>query len=310
MGSLYDLIIIGAGPAGLTAGLYAGRFRLKTLILEKMSVGGQIILSPSIENFPGFPGGTATFDLIEKISQQAREVGIEVEHGEVIEIVASKELPIPVYSIKTAENNYQARSMIIASGAQSKRLGVEGEEKFIGRGVSYCGTCDGPLFRNKEIIVVGGGDRAIEDALFLASYAKKVTVLHRRQQLRASRILEEKARLNPKINFLLDSVIEKIIGKDRVEEVLVKNVVSAAMSAVTCQGVFIFVGITPNTHFLKNLLQIDDSGFIITNQNLETSLKGVFACGDCLKKSLYQVVNACGEGAVAADSVHKYLLNL
>ncbi|MDD4900168.1 MAG: NAD(P)/FAD-dependent oxidoreductase, partial [Candidatus Omnitrophica bacterium] len=148
------------------------------------------------------------------------------------------------------------------------------------------------------------------DALFLASYAKKVTVVHRRQQLRASRILEEKARLNQKINFLLDSVIEKIIGKDRVEEVLVKNVTNAAMSTVACQGIFIFVGIIPNTHFLKNLLQIDDSGFIITNQNLETSLKGVFACGDCLKKSLYQVVNACGEGAVAADSAHKYLLNL
>ncbi|MDD5653624.1 MAG: thioredoxin-disulfide reductase [Candidatus Omnitrophica bacterium] len=306
----YDLVIIGAGPAGLTAGLYAGRFRLKALILEKMSVGGQIVLSPSIENFPGFPGGTPTFDLIEKISQQAREVGIAVEHGEVLEIIASKELPIPVYNIKAAENSYQARSVIIASGAQSKRLGVEGEEKFIGRGVSYCGTCDGPLFRNKEIIVVGGGDRAIEDALFLASYAKKVTVVHRRQQLRASRILEEKARLNQKINFLLDSVIEKIIGKDRVEEVLVKNVTNAAMSTVACQGIFIFVGIIPNTHFLKNLLQIDDSGFIITNQNLETSLKGVFACGDCLKKSLYQVVNACGEGAVAADSAHKYLLNL
>ncbi|MDD2752253.1 MAG: thioredoxin-disulfide reductase [Candidatus Omnitrophica bacterium] len=306
----YDLIIIGAGPAGLTAGLYAGRFRLKALILEKMTVGGQIILSSTIENYPGFPGSIATFELIEKISQQVKEVGINIENAEVLEIIPSKELPIPVYNIKTQDNSYQARSVIIASGAQSRRLGVEGEEKFIGRGVSYCGTCDGPLFKNKDIILVGGGDRAIEEALFLSSYARKVTVVHRRQQLRASKILEEKARLNQKINFLLDSVIEKIIGKDRVEEVQIKNVATGALSTVCCQGVFIFVGISPNTNFLRNLLQIDDSGFIITNQNSQTSLQGIFACGDCLKKSLYQVINACGEGAVAADSAHKYLLNL
>ncbi|MDD5595008.1 MAG: thioredoxin-disulfide reductase [Candidatus Omnitrophica bacterium] len=307
--AVYDLVIIGAGPAGLTAGLYAGRFRLKALILEKMSVGGQIILSSTIENFPGFPGEIATYELIEKISQQVKQVDVSIENSEVLEIIPSKQLPEPIYNIKSSLGDYQARSIIIASGAQSKRLGVEGEEKLIGRGVSYCGTCDGPLFKNKEIIVVGGGDRAIEEALFLSGYARKVTVVHRRQQLRASKILEEKARLNPKINFVLDSVIEKITGTDRVNGVQIKNVASGALNTLSCEGIFIFVGIIPNTNFLRNLLQIDDSGFIITNQNLETSLPGIFASGDCLKKSLYQVVNACGEGAVAADAVHKYLLN-
>jgi len=307
--AVYDLVIIGAGPAGLTAGLYAGRFRFKALILEKMSVGGQIILSSAIENFPGFPGGIATYELIEKISQQVREVDVSVENSEALEIIPSEQLPDPIYNIKSSQGNYQARSIIIASGAQSKRLGVEGEEKLIGRGISYCGACDGPLFKNKDIIVVGGGDRAIEEALFLSGYARKVTVVHRRQQLRASKILEEKARLNAKINFVLDSVIEKITGTDRVAGVEIKNVATGALSTLSCEGIFIFVGIIPNTNFLRNLLQIDDSGFIITNQNLETSLPGIFACGDCLKKSLYQVVNACGEGAVAADAAHKYLLN-
>ncbi len=301
---MYDLIIIGAGPAGLTAGLYAGRFRLETLILEKMSVGGQIITSPDIENFPGFPGGIATAELIEKLKQQVDDLGVKIELDEARDIITDKNN----YFVKTGNNSYETRTIIVASGAQPKRLGVLGEERLTGRGVSYCGTCDAPLFKDKEVVVIGAGDRAIEEALFLTRYAGKVTIIHRRNALRASRILEEKARQNPKINFILESTVEEIVGDKKVEKIKIKNVNNAASSMLACEGVFVFVGIKPNTDFLKNILHLDASGFIITDQELATSSKGIFACGDCLKKSLYQVVNACAEGALAAHSANIYLL--
>ncbi len=314
---MYDLVIIGAGSAGLTAGLYAGRFRLNTLILEKMSVGGQIILSSIIENYPGFPAGISTYELIDRFKKQVEDVGVKIEHSEVLEI---SEKPLPntncheskaelprIYNIKTSDGFFDTKSLIIAAGAQAKRLGAEGEEKFIGRGVSYCATCDGPLFKNKDVVVAGGGDRAIEEAIFLSSYANKVTVVHRRQELRASKILEERARQNSKINFVLDNIIEKIVGRDRVEEVVVKNVKTGLENVIPCQGVFIFVGVIPNTRFLKNFLRIDELGFIITDEDLTTSRDGIFAGGDCRKKSLYQVITACAEGAIAANSAYKYV---
>jgi thioredoxin reductase (NADPH) len=301
---MYDLIIIGAGPAGLTAGIYAGRFRLNTMILEKMSVGGQIITSADIENFPGFPGGIATLELIDKFKEQVDALGIKIEMDEVVEISPDKNN----YLLKTAVNSYQARAVIVASGAQPKKLAVAGEERLAGRGVSYCGTCDAPLFKDKEVIAIGAGDRAIEEAIFLTRYAAKVSVVHRRNSLRASMILEEKARQNPKINFILESTVEEIIGENRVEKVKIRNLKTGAITDLSCQGVFVFVGIRPNTDFLKNILHLDESGFIITGQDLASSRKGVFACGDCLKKNLYQVVNACAEGALAAHSANIYLL--
>jgi len=306
---MYDLIIIGAGPSGLTAGIYAGRYRLNTLILEKMDAGGQIVLSDVIENFPGFPGGISTQELIDKFKKQVDDLGIKIETEEVVEIIAGGK-SMPIYNVKTKDNIYQTKSIIIATGAEAKKLGAKGEDRLIGRGISYCGTCDGPLFKEKEVVVVGGGDRAIEEAIFLTKYAKRVTLIHRRASLRTSKILEEKAKQNPKINFVLDSVIEEIVGQDKVEQVLVKNIKTESKSILSCQGVFIFVGITPNTDFVKNLLQIDEAGFIITNQDMKTSQEGIFACGDCRKKSLYQVITACAEGALAADSAHKYILNL
>ncbi len=308
---MHDLIIIGSGPAGLTAGIYAGRFRLNTLIIEKISAGGQIIFSPTIDNFPGFPGGITTEDLIGRFKKQVDELEVPLVIDEVKEILMDFKQGIPVYSLKTSEGKlYEAKSLIISSGAYPKKLGVIGEEKFIGRGVSYCGTCDAPLFKNKDILVLGGGDRAVEEAIFLAAYAKKVTLVHRRNQLRASKILDEKARQEPKINFMLDSVIEEIAGNTKVESVKIKNVVTGNVSLHPCGGVFIFVGIMPNTAFLSNILKLDEAEFIITDDDMKTSLDGVYACGDCRKKSLYQVINACGEGAVAASSVHKYLLNI
>jgi len=305
---MYDLIIVGAGPAGLTAALYAGRYRLNTLVLEKMSVGGQIILSSTIENFPGFPGGISPAELMERIHQQIQELSMSVELDEVLKMTSDLKSKHPAYNIITATKSYQTKCVIIATGAEPKRLDVEGEARLIGRGISYCATCDGPLFRDKEIVVIGGGDRAIEEAIFLTSYARKVTVIHRRRQLRASGILVEKANSNPKINFILESVAERILGKDRVEGVLIKNVATNSETNLSCQGVFIFVGIKPNTESFKDILKLDKLGFIITDQDLNTPLSGVFACGDCRKKSLYQVVTACAEGATAAALTHKYLL--
>jgi thioredoxin reductase (NADPH) len=198
----------------------------------------------------------------------------------------------------------------VASGASPRKLGIKGEDRFTGQGVSYCGTCDGPLFKDKEIVVVGGGDRAIEEAIFLSGYARKVTVVHRRNELRASKILEERLQHNSKINFILDSVIEEIRGKDKVERISIKNVKTDSLSTLSCQGIFIFVGIQPNTGFLKNILEVDEVGFIITDGEMRTSRRGIFACGDCRKKTLYQVITACAEGAVAAHSAHKYIANL
>ncbi len=303
---MHDLIIIGAGPAGLAAALYAGRFKLDTLIFEKMSVGGQILLSPSIENYPGFPEGVSTFELIDRFKHQVMDLGLQIEEQEIAEIVPSEKF----YQVKTKTTSFQAKAVIISSGAKSKRLGVKGEDRFIGRGVSYCGTCDGPLFKDKDIVVVGGGDRAIEDAIFLSNYARSIHLVHRRNEFRAAKILVDKLKTNSKVKFMLESVIEEVTGGTKVSAIKIKNVLTLQESKINCEGVFIFVGIIPDTSFIKNILETDEFGFIITDQSMRTSREGIFACGDCVKKSLYQVVNACGEGAVAADSAHKFLLNL
>lgn len=302
---MHDLAIIGAGPAGLAAALYAGRFRLNTLILEKVSAGGQIILSSEIENYPGFPGGISTFELVERFKKQVDDLGLAIENTEVSEVRQNN----GTFDIVTKEKSYQAQSVIIATGARPRRLGVPGEERLTGRGVSYCGTCDGPLFRDKEIVVIGGGDRAVEEAIFLSGYASKMYLVHRRSEFRASAILTEKIRSNPKITLLLDSALEEITGEKTVEKAGIKNLKSGVVSQIACLGVFIFVGIEPNTGFLKNSLEMNEKGFIITDQEMSTGKKGLFACGDCRSKSLYQVVTACAEGAIAADSAHKYLLN-
>ncbi len=299
-----DLIIIGAGPAGLTAAIYAGRFKLDTLILEKMSAGGQILLSPSIENYPGFPEGVSTFELMDKFKKQVEDLGLGIEDKEALEISSNDKF----YQIETQDKIFEAKAVIVSTGAKPKRLGVKGEEKLIGKGVSYCGTCDGPLFKNKDIVIVGGGDRAIEDALFLANYAKSIYLVHRRGEFRAARILVDKLKGYSKIKLVLNSIVEEVCGENRVESVRIKNVNTLECSEIKCEGLFVFVGIAPDTGCVKNLLETDESGFIITDQAMRASKPGIFACGDCVSKSLYQVVNACGEGAVAADSAHKYLL--
>jgi thioredoxin reductase (NADPH) len=300
---MYDLIIIGAGPAGLTAGLYAGRYRLNTLILEKVTPGGRILMTETIENFPGFVDGVSTADLMSHLEQQVKKLGIEIELTEALELDCRSK------TVKAENKLYQAKSIIIASGASPKRLNVPGEEELVGRGVSYCATCDGPLYKEKKVVVVGGGNAAVEEALYLRRYARTVSLIHRRNELRASKILQEKLREDKKINLILGSIVSKIQGASRVESIKIINAQTNQEQVLECDGIFVYVGSEPNTLFIKNKLEVDERGFITTDQDLMTSEEGIFACGDCRKKSLYQVITACGDGAIAADSAQRYLLN-
>ena len=299
---MYDLIIIGSGPAGLTAGLYAGRSRLKTLILEKMVVGGRILASEIIENFPGFASIT-TRELIVRMEEQVKALDIQIKTDEVLD------LDCPAKTVKVDGANYNAKAVIIATGAKPRKLGAIGEERLTGKGVSYCATCDAPFFKGKDVIVVGGGNTVAEEAIYLARFAKKVTIIHRRNDLRASAILQEKLKEDKRINFILNSVVEEIKGKNSADSVKVKNVDSGVENIVACQGVFIYIGYDPDTGFIKLKLKLDEVGFIITDDTMRTSEEGIFACGDCRKKPLYQVITACSDGAIAAEAAYKYIAN-
>lgn len=297
----YDLIIIGAGPAGLTAALYAGRSRLNTLLIEKMTVGGRILMSESIENYPGFPGGILTQELITRMESQVNELNIKIQSDEVLELDSLNK------KIKTSSGIYESSAIIIASGAKPRKLNIPGEKELTGRGVSYCATCDGPLFRDKKVVIVGGGNAVAEEAIYLVRFANSVTVIHRRADLRASAILQERMQENKKINFILNSIVTQIKGTKKTEAITIKDLLSQKEADFNCDGVFIYIGYEPETEFLKGKLNIDESGFIITDENMNTSAQGIFACGDCRKKSLYQVINACGDAAVAADSAYKFI---
>ena len=297
----HDLIIIGAGPAGLTAGLYAGRSRLKTMILEKLSVGGRILLTERIENYPGFVDGIITADLIKRIEEQVKKLEVKIKPEEVLELDCKS------MSVKSGSKTYSAHAIIIATGAHPKRLGIIGEEKFTGRGVSYCATCDGAFYKEKSVVIIGGGNSMAEEALFLTRFAKQVNIVHRRSELRASAVLQERLKKNKKINFVLNSVVSEIIGSNKVESVKIKDMTSGEERVLPCEGVFIYVGYAPETQFIKEKLKLDDTGFIITQDDLSTSAEGIFACGDCRKKALYQVITACGDGATAADSAYKFI---
>jgi len=301
---MYDLLIVGAGPAGLTAALYAGRSRLKTLILEKIGVGGRILMTEVIENFPGFVNGIHTADLIKRMQEQVTSLGISIVLEEVLEIDCKLKL------VKTSAGTYSADAIIIATGAQPRKLGVPGEDKLTGRGVSYCATCDGPLYREKNVVIVGGGNAMAEEALYLTRFAESVSIIHRRGELRASPILQEKLKENKKINFILSSVLTEIIGSGKVEAMKIKDLNTSREKLIQCEGIFIYIGYNPDTAFLKDKLKLDETGFIITGEDMSTSCEGIFACGDCRNKSLYQVITACGDGAVAADSAYKYLSKL
>ncbi len=303
MDNSYDVIIIGGGPAGLTAGLYAARARLSTLLIERAIPGGQIVNAELVENYPGFPEGVSGYELGQLMYAQATKFGLETLAEEVTGI----ELRDKVQVVKTTDGDYTTRSLIIASGSELNKLGVPGEKEFTGRGVSYCATCDGALFKDEVVAVVGGGNAAIEEALFLTRFVSKVMVIHRREELRAAKVLQERAFANPKIEFVWDSVVEAIKGDDAVSGLEVKNVKTGEVSSLNVTGVFIYVGFHPNTDFLKGFLPLDSVGNIPVNDQMETEIPGVFAAGDLRSNSARQVVTAVGDGATAALSAERYL---
>lgn len=301
-----EVIIIGGGPAGLTAGLYMTRARLNTLLIERLVPGGQVLLTDWIENYPAYPDGISGIDLIQKMVAQVQKFGLDISRG----MVESISLPGTVKEVKVNGNVLSCRCVIIATGAQFKRLGVEGESDLIGKGVSFCATCDGPFFKDQEIAVIGGGNTAIQEALFLTKFARKVFVIHRRNRLRAAGILQERAFSDKKIEFMWDTVVEKILGSDRVEGLTLRNVKMNSHSVLPLQGVFIFIGVTPHTDFIKDSPIVNQEGFIVTNENMETSIPGILAAGDVRDKLLRQISTAVGDGAVAAFAAEKYIENL
>ncbi|OPY13619.1 MAG: Thioredoxin reductase [Syntrophus sp. PtaB.Bin001] len=312
-GPVYDVIIVGGGPGGLTAGLYASRGGLKTLLLEGESSVSQITVTDLVENYPGFPEGINGYDLIERFKTQSRQFGLTILADDIREISPRSEGEEPEigWFVKGGRNNYRALAVILATGANWRRLGVPGEEAFVGKGVSYCATCDGPFYREREVVVVGGGDTAVQEALFLTRFARKVTIVHRRDRLRATPLLQERAFANERIEFAWDSVVEEIQGKDFVEGVKIKNLRNPEMSKVIpVDGAFVFVGLTPNTGFVRQLVACDESGYILADSEMKTSAKGIFACGDCISKLLRQVVTACGDAATAAFSAQLYVEDL
>jgi thioredoxin reductase (NADPH) len=307
---IYDAIIIGGGPAGLTAGIYLGRARMSTLLIEKALPGGQAILTEIIENYPGFPLGIAGPELMQKMEEQAVRFGLKIEYGETVEVKIKEDKEDKVKIVKINNKEYKTLAIILASGAEASKLGVPGEEELRGRGVSYCATCDAPFFKDQKVVVVGGGDTAIEEALYLTKFAQEVTIIHRRDRLRATKILQERVFADKKINFTWDSVAAKILGKEKVEGVLIQNKKTGEEKEISCQGVFVFVGNIPNSKFLNKLIKLDEKGYILTDDNMMTSQEGIYACGDVRKKLLRQVVTACGEGATAALAAQKYIEEL
>jgi len=299
----YDVIIIGGGPAGLTAGLYTSRARLRTLLIELGIFGGQITTTETIENYPGFPDGISGSELGQLMEEQAKKFGLETVHEEALEVRLVGDQKV----VKTYESEYVSEALIVSTGTEYRRLGIPGEEEFIGKGVSFCATCDGAFFQDSSIVVVGGGDSALTEALFLTKFAKEVTIIHRRDALRATKIYQERAFANPKIKFLWNSVVQEIRGDKMVQSILVKNLKTNEVKELPVEGVFLFVGITPRTQFLRGLIEMDEGGYILTNENGETNVKGIFAAGDCRKKLLRQISTAVGDGATAAFAVEKFL---
>lgn len=305
---VYDVVIIGAGPAGLTSGLYAVRAGMKALVLEKAASGGQMLSTDIIENFPGFPEGIKGQTLAEKFKAQALKAGVKIVAQEAKEITLIKpSQPLKGYTVKTEDRAYSTYSIILACGAYPKRLGLPGEKELTSRGVSYCATCDGPLFREQEIIVVGAGNAAAEEALYLSGFARKVTLVHRRAQLRADKVFQDRLRANSKIGFVWNSRVVEILGKGRVSGVKLEDVNTGKRKDISCAGVFVFVGFKPDTDFIQGIIETDEQGFIVTDEGLQTSRQGIFACGDCRLRALRQVITASSEGAQAAWACRNYL---
>ena len=308
MDNIYDVIILGGGPAGLSAGLYAGRSRLKTLLIEKAFDGGQIATTAEIENYPGQMEHDSGPSLIERMTAQTVKFGIE----KVYETVEAVQLEGSVKTVTTSENTYQAKTIIIATGAQPRPIGCPGEKELVGKGVSYCATCDGAFFEDLEIYAIGGGDTAVEEAMYLTRFARKVTIVHRRDELRAAKYLQEHAFNNPKIEFMWNSIVVDIKGDEIVEGMTVEDTKTGERREILANeedgtfGIFVFVGLVPNSDIFKGQITMQD-GYIVTDEDMKTNIDGVFAAGDIRVKSLRQVVTAAADGAIAAIMVDKYI---
>ncbi len=299
-----NVVIIGSGPAGYTAAIYAARANLSPVLLAGMQPGGQLTLTSDVENWPGEPEGILGKELMENLKKQAERFGTEMVQDIVTEIVGTQS----PFTVKTTTQSIETRAVILATGASAMWLGVPGEEQLQGKGVSACATCDGFFFREKDIVVVGGGDTAMEEATYLTRFAKHVTVIHRREEFRASKIMIEKAKNNPKIEFLMNSVVEEIVGEDHVTGVRTRNVVTNEESMLPCDGVFMAIGHKPNTEFVKNLITLDEKGYIVTEEKTTaTNIPGIFACGDVMDHVYRQAVTAAGTGCMAALDAERWL---
>jgi thioredoxin reductase (NADPH) len=299
----YDVVIVGGGPAGLSAGIYTARARLSSLLIEKMVAGGWIINAGLVENYPGFPQGITGSELAQSMEQQAAKFGLETLTAEVtgLELKGKRKV------VKTTEGDIVAKAAIIAGGSDRVKLGVPGEEEFTGKGVAYCAICDGAFYRDLPVAVVGGSNVAINEALELCKFAAKVTVIHRRQELRATKILQERAFAEPKIEFLWNTVVEAIEGEEVVKSLRLRNVLTGEKSVLKVSGIFVAVGFKPSTDYLKGVLSLDANGAIITNEKMETSVPGIFAAGDIRSNSIRQTIAAAGDGAVAAIYAGRFI---
>ena len=298
-----DIAIIGGGPAGLSAGLYGARAMLKTVVLEKQSPGGQILLTDIIENYPGFPGGINPEELTKRMKQQVEEFGGEI----ILDDIDGLEKQGNLWKVNGWENEYLAKAVIIATGSEPRKLGVPGEKEFTGRGVSYCATCDAPFFKDQPVAVVGGGDSAVSEAIYITKYASKVYLIHRRDKLRAEMIWQKRAFENPKIEAIWDTVVTEIKGENKVKELSLKNVKTGEESKLPVEAIFIFVGMNPNVDLVKDIVKLTPSGKIKVNLRMETSVPGIFAAGDVTEVPYEQVSIAVGTGAIAAMTAVEYI---
>ena len=302
----YDLIIIGGGPAGLTAGIYAGRARLKTLLLEKLIHGGQMMTTDLVENYPGFPEGITGFELSDRMRQQAERFGLEIRTQEVLELKPGK----PMHTLVLENGTLTAAAIILATGAHYRRLEVPGEDRLVGKGVSFCATCDGAFFKDEEIAMVGGGDNALTETIFLARFAKKIHVIHRRDQFRAAKYLQERVSQMDKVKVHWDSRVVEFQGQDNLEAAKLLHVKTGKTTVLPVTGAFIAIGMLPNSGWLKDLLPMDEAGFLLTDEVMATGIPGIFAAGDIRAKLWRQISTAVGDGSVAAIAAEHYLEEL
>ena len=300
------LVIIGSGPAGLTAAVYAARAYLNPLVISGNQIGGQIAITSEVENFPGFPTILGP-ELIEKMRAQAENFGARIEVDEVLEVDFRLGTP---FFVKTYGQEYEADAVIITTGASARRLGIPGENELIGRGVSYCATCDGFFFKNKDVLVIGGGDSAVQEGLFLTKYASRVRIVHRRDSLRAGDILVARAKANEKIQFVWDTVLDKIEGNGKVQAVQAHNLKTGKIETWETDGVFVFIGHFPNSQLFKGQLAMDEQDFVIVDKYMQTSVPGVFAAGEIMDPIYKQAISSAGQGCQAAISVERYLESL